>query len=260
MAKFTIKYLALSKPNFMKLICLTFLLSLSVMVNAQNNFKATQIKFERVEKAYNEKWEDLKKFVKAGGYGDDFSMVINAYKTEGKLEIWLKGKTDKKFSLFRTYDFCAHSGTIGPKVIEGDGQTPEGFYYINVFNPMSSFHLSLGVNYPNNVDLARTGKDRKPGGDIYIHGNCVTVGCIPLTDEKIKEVYILGVEARNSGQEKIPVNIYPFKMTDGNMKKYLAQFPAQGSFWKILQVGYLAFEKNKVSPKIDEVKGKYVVK
>jgi murein L,D-transpeptidase YafK len=243
----------------MKLIFLTFLLSIGIMASAQNNFKATQIKFERVEKAYNEKWRTLEKFVKAADFGNDFSMLINAYKAEGKLEVWLKSKSAKSYSLFRTYDFCAHSGTLGPKVIEGDGQTPEGFYYINVFNPMSNFHLSLGVNYPNAVDLTRTGKNRKTGGDIYIHGNCVTVGCIPLTDEKIKEVYVLGVEARNNGQDKIPVNIYPFKMTNANMQKYSAQFPAQLSFWKILQPGYLAFEKNKTTVNIKEVKGKYVI-
>lgn len=255
-----INSLVLTKSIFMKLICLTFLLSLSFMVNAQNNFKATQIKFERVKKAYGEKWETLEKFIRTDGFGDQFSMVINAYKSEGKLEVWLKANTDKNYKLFRTYDFCAHSGTLGPKVIEGDGQTPEGFYYINVFNPMSNFHLSLGVNYPNSVDKARTGKDRKTGGDIYIHGNCVTIGCIPLTDEKIKEVYILGVEARNAGQENIPVNIYPFKMTDGNLNKYSAQFPAQAGFWKSLQPGYLAFEKNKSQAKVSEVKGNYVVK
>lgn len=243
----------------MKLICLTFLLSLSLMVNAQNNFKATQIKFERVKKAYDEKWETLRKFVQADGFGNQFSMVINAYKSEGKLEVWLKANTGKSYKLFRSYDFCAHSGTLGPKVIEGDGQTPEGFYYINVFNPMSNFHLSLGVNYPNSVDKVRTGKDRKTGGDVYIHGNCVTVGCIPLTDEKIKEVYILGVEARNTGQERIPVNIYPFKMTNENLKKYSVQFPAQASFWKSLQPGYLAFEQNKYPTEIREVKGQYLV-
>ena len=232
---------------------------MSVMADAQNNFKATQIKFERVEKAYNEKWTALQKAIKAAGYGNDFSMLINAYKAEGKLEVCLKSKSDKNYSIFRTYDFCARSGTLGPKVVEGDGQTPEGFYYINVFNPMSSFHLSLGVNYPNAIDLARTGKNRKTGGDIYIHGNCVTVGCIPLTDDKIKEVYVLAVEARNSGQEKIPVNIYPFKMTDENMKKYSAQFPAQLSFWKTLQLGYLAFDKNKAAVNVKEIKGKYVL-
>jgi murein L,D-transpeptidase YafK len=244
----------------MKLIFLTLLLSLNFMVNAQNNFKATQIKFERVEKAYSEKWETLRKFIVADGFGDQFSMVINAYKSEGKLEVWLKANADQSYKLFRTYDFCTHSGTLGPKVIEGDGQTPEGFYYINVFNPMSNFHLSLGINYPNTVDCAQTGMGRKPGSDIYIHGDCVTVGCIPLTDEKIKEIYILGIEARNAGQERIPVNIYPFKMTNGNMKKYVAQFPAQANFWKSLQAGYLAFEKNKNQANVSEVKGKYVVK
>lgn len=255
-----INSLVLTKLICMKLIALTFLLSLSLMVNAQNNFKASQIQFERVEKAYSEKWETLRKFIQADGFGDQFSMVINAYKSEGKLEIWLKANADNSYKLFRSYDFCAHSGTLGPKVIEGDGQTPEGFYYINVFNPMSKFYLSLGVNYPNSVDDSRTGRDRKPGSDIYIHGDCVTVGCIPLTDEKIKEVYILGVEARNAGQEIIPVNIYPFKMTDANMKKYLAQFPMQADFWKSLQPGYLAFEKNKNQANVSEVNGKYVVK
>ncbi|MCZ4245585.1 L,D-transpeptidase family protein [Pedobacter punctiformis] len=244
----------------MKLFYFMILLSLTISAKAQDDFKAQQLKFDRVKTAYKEKWTDLKKILKHDGFGDRFSMVINAYKTEGKLEIWLKNNTDKKYTLFRTYDFCAHSGTIGPKVIEGDGQTPEGFYYVNVFNPMSNFHLSLGVNYPNNVDYARTGKDKKPGGDIYIHGNCVTVGCIPLTDEKIKEVYVLGVEARNAGQERIPVNIYPFKMTDANLKKYSVQFPKQVNFWKTLQQGYNAFQKNKSFSEVKEVKGKYIVK
>lgn len=244
----------------MKLTYLTFFLLISTMANAQNSFKANQLKFERVEKAYNEKWDNLKKDLKTANFGNNFLMIINAYKAEGELEVWLKNRNDKAYSLFRTYDFCAHSGVLGPKVIEGDKQTPEGFYYINVFNPVSNFYLSLGVNYPNAVDLARTGMDRKTGGDIYIHGDCVTVGCIPLTDDKIKEVYILGVEARTAGQDKIPVHIYPFKMTDGNLKKYSAQFPAQVDFWETLQLGYLAFEKNKNLPKITQVSGRYIVK
>ncbi|KLT66386.1 membrane protein [Pedobacter sp. BMA] len=230
------------------------------MAHAQNNFRTTQTKFERVEKAYAEKWETLEKFLKAAGLGDGFSMIINAYKSEGKLEVWLSGKADKKYSLFKTYDFCAHSGTLGPKVMEGDKQTPEGFYYLNAFNPMSSYHLSLGINYPNSVDLERTGKDRKPGNDIYIHGNCVTVGCIPLTDEKIKEVFILSVEARNAGQERIAVNIYPFRMTNENLKNYARQYPMQLNFWKTLQKGYRWFERDRSLPDIKEFKGKYVIK
>lgn len=244
----------------MRLIYFTFLVSFSIMAKAQNSFKATQIKFERVEKAYSEKWVLLEKQIKAAGFGNDFSMLINAYKAEGKVEIWLKNNSDKRYKLFRTYDFCAHSGALGPKVIEGDKQTPEGFYYINVFNPMSSFYLSLGLNYPNSVDLVRTGAGRKPGGDIYIHGNCVTVGCIPLTDERIKEVYVLAVEAKNSGQEKIPVNIYPFKMNEENLQRYATQFPSEANFWKTLQAAYLIFEKTKNIFNVKEEKGKYIVK
>ncbi|WP_131535654.1 L,D-transpeptidase family protein [Pedobacter nototheniae] len=222
----------------MKLIYFMFLLAFTVGAKAQDDFKTQQLKFERVRTAYKEKWEDLNKFLKHDGFGNHFSMAINAYKAEGKVEIWLKNSNEKKYKLFRTYDFCAHSGTLGPKVIEGDGQTPEGFYKVNVFNPMSNFYLSLGVDYPNATDLARTGKDRKPGGDIYIHGNCVTVGCIPLTDEKIKEVYVLAVEARNNGQQDIPVTIMPFKMTKANLDRYIKAYPQQKSFWEGLYNTY----------------------
>ncbi|RZK14756.1 MAG: hypothetical protein EOO43_15910, partial [Flavobacterium sp.] len=152
----------------------------------------------------------------------------------------------------------AHSGKLGPKVVEGDLQTPEGFYKINVFNPMSNFHLSLGIDYPNAVDKLRTGKNRKTGGEIYIHGDCKTVGCIPITDDKIKEVYILAVEARNNGQKDIPVYIFPFRMTDSNMAKYSKQYPEHVAFWKTLKSGYQVFTT--YQDKIDYVisKGTYI--
>ncbi|WP_316771752.1 murein L,D-transpeptidase family protein [Pedobacter frigiditerrae] len=243
-----------------KLFKIILLLIMTTPALAQNNFKTAQLKFERVRNAYADKWSSLQKNLQSAGYNGPFEIYMAAYKTEGKLEIWLKTANQSQYKLFKTYDFCAHSGTIGPKVIEGDGQTPEGFYKINVFNPMSNFHLSLGLDYPNKVDVARTGKGNKTGGDIYIHGNCVTIGCIPLTDEKIKEVYVLAVEARNAGQGDIPVSIYPFKMTDANMKKYGAQYPLQVAFWQTLQKGYLAFEKDKQLAKVTQVKGSYVVK
>lgn len=220
------------------LLNLLFLLLMTTTATAQNDFKQSQLKFERVRDAYDQKWATLQQDLAKAGFKGDFKLKIMAYKAEGKLEIWLKTSSQTAYQLFRTYDFCAHSGTLGPKVIEGDGQTPEGFYKINVFNPMSNFHLSLGVNYPNATDLARTGKGRRPGGDIYIHGNCVTVGCIPLTDEKIKEVYVLAVEARNSGQQDIPVTLMPFKMTKANLDRYAKAYPAQKTFWEGLYNEY----------------------
>ncbi|WP_235005403.1 L,D-transpeptidase family protein [Pedobacter nyackensis] len=226
---------------------------------AQTGFKDQQLKFERVRTAYDQKWETLKKELSLAAAKESFKLYIAAYKSEGKLEIWLQPKAQQKYRLFKTYNFSAHSGTLGPKVIEGDLQTPEGFYHVNAFNPKSNFYLSLGVNYPNSVDLRRSGQ-QKPGGDIYIHGNCVTIGCIPLTDEKIKEVYVLAVEARNAGQQQIPVNIFPFKMTADNLKKYTVQFPQHATFWRNLQQGYVYFEKHKTLPIIHEVQRNYEAK
>ncbi len=223
---------------------------------AQNGFKQQQLKFDRVKTAYDEKWETLHKFLVYEGFKSGFQLCLCAYKTEGKLELWLKNPEEQTYKLFRTYDFCEHSGSIGPKVKEGDGQTPEGFYHINVFNPQSSFYLSLGINYPNTVDLKRSGT-QKPGGDIYIHGNCVTVGCIPLTDDKIKEVYALAVEARNGGQTEIPVTIFPFKMTPDNLKAKLLQYPQHKILWNELRKGYAYFEKYKILPAVTEQEGKY---
>lgn len=228
------------------------------MANAQT-LTQNQLKFERVKNAYDEKWASLREVCSKFSIGHSPLMLINAYKAGKTLEVWMKNPGDKFYQLVKVYEFCASSGVLGPKVMEGDKQTPEGFYYINVLNPMSNYHLSLGINYPNAVDAERTGKHNNPGGDIYIHGSCETIGCIPLTDDKIKELYLLAIFSTDLKSKKIPVNIYPFKMTDGNMKKYVAQFPTQAAFWKNLQLGYLAFEKNRNSADIKEVKERYLI-
>ena len=234
------------------------LLSIVSQAEGQRSFKDAQLSFPRVKSAYQEKWDNLKRDLQTAKFKTPFQIYITAYKAEGKLEVWIKNNGDQQYRLFREYPFCKNSGTLGPKAKENDGQTPEGFYYINVFNPQSTYHLSLGINYPNEVDLVRSGKN-KPGNEIYIHGKCITIGCIPLTDEKIKEVYVLGVEARSTGQSKIPVHIFPFKMTVENMKKYEVQFPQQMEFWKTLQPAYLQFEKNKRMPQITSKEGKYMI-
>lgn len=241
---------------YLKLI---LLFSITSPAFAQSEFKTKQLSFTRVKTAYSEKWNALQKELTQAGIKGPFKLYLSAYKSEGKLELWLQSEKEKAYKLFKTYNFCAHSGVLGPKVKEGDLQTPEGFYNINVFNPESNFHLSLGVNYPNEIDRQRS-RLEKPGGDIYIHGNCVTVGCIPLTDEKIKEVYVLAVEARNAGQLQIPVHIFPFKMSHKNLNKYLVQFPAQKAFWKNLQQGYAYLERHNVPPNVVMQKDKYLYK
>jgi hypothetical protein len=107
------------------------------------------------------------------------------------------------------------AGELGPKRKQGDNQTPEGFYAISYFNPRSDFHLSLHIDYPNRRDRAAGADGVKLGGDIFIHGGCLSEGCLAITDEGIRELYWLAVEARSVGQRRIPVHIFPARLGDG---------------------------------------------
>lgn len=245
-----------------KLLFFLFLLVLTFQLPAQS-FRVEQKKAARVKTAYSEKWEDLKKeLIKKEVNAESFEVFIRAFKQEEKLELWVKSKGTKTFKLFRTYDICESSGVLGPKRKQGDGQVPEGFYTIAVFNPYSSYHLSLGVSYPNASDRI-LGKGNL-GGDIMIHGNCVTIGCIPLTDTYIKEVYVMAVEAKNAGQSSVPVHIFPCKMEEKGMQFLKDEFDGKTAlidFWTNIKTGYDSFEKTKELPKVSVGSdGKYVFK
>ena len=225
------------------------------------SFKATQQKCARVKTAYSEKWGNLQaEMTKKGINKDNFEMYIRIFKNDKIAELWLKSKDQKEYKLFKTYNICASSGTLGPKRQQGDGQVPEGFYTIAAFNPYSSYYLSLGVSYPNASDKI-IGKGNL-GGDIMIHGNCVTIGCIPLTDTYIKEVYIIAVEARNNGQQTIPVHIFPTKLNEAGMAFLTKESVGNSTllnFWKNLKTGYDYFEQNKLLPKVSSDKtGKFI--
>lgn len=87
----------------------------------------------------------------------------------------------------------------GHKTRKGDGKTPVGTYYIDRLNPNSSFHLSLGISYPNEADVARAKEmNAEPGGDIFIHGARRkrdrkgadwTFGCISVSNREVEEIY-----------------------------------------------------------------------
>ena len=145
------------------------------------------------------------------------AMYIRSFKFDRQLEIWVKSNAKEPYKLFKTYKVCQQSGSTGPKRVEGDYQVPEGFYYINEFNPNSNYHLSLGLNYPNASDRILSDANR-PGSAIYIHGDCVSTGCIPITDAPIEELYFLASSVRNQGQEFIPVHVFPVRY---NVKKSL---------------------------------------
>ncbi|WP_132777284.1 L,D-transpeptidase family protein [Sphingobacterium alimentarium] len=168
-------------------------------------------------------------------------LLFVAYKDIDRLDVFAKSTRDTAYKRIQQYKICARSGQLGPKKAEGDKQVPEGFYHINRFNPKSKFYLSLGLNYPNAYDRAQ----QYTGSDIFIHGKWETVGCLPMTDELMKEIYLYALWAKESGQEKIPVYIFPFEMTDENMEKYKSQVEESTfSFWQNIQEGYLLFQKN----------------
>lgn len=190
------------------------------------------------------------------------AMYIRSFKYDRQLEVWVKGAAAEPYKLFKTYKVCMQSGTMGPKRVEGDYQVPEGFYYINEFNPNSNFHLSLGLNYPNASDRILSDSIR-PGSAIYIHGNCVSTGCIPISDEPIEELYVIASYARASGQEFIPVHVFPVKYNVKKSADYLATTIKDNaylvSFNKNIKEAFDYFEAKKQLPVIMvNRKGEYV--
>ena len=190
-------------------------------------------------------------------------VYIRSFKYDSEMEVWVKNKAGEKYKLFKTYRICALAGSLGPKRMAGDYQVPEGFYYINEFNPRSLYHLSLGLNYPNASDRMLCDLSQ-PGGEIYIHGSCVTTGCIPITDGQIEELYALAAHAKDMGQDFIPVHIFPVNFSNPHsvtyLNKFLISFNEYVPFEKSMQNAFLYFEKNhQVPPVVVNAKGEYVL-
>ncbi|HEV7401285.1 MAG TPA: L,D-transpeptidase family protein [Chthoniobacteraceae bacterium] len=180
------------------------------------------------------------------------AIYLRIFKQEAELEVWARMK-HQPFRLLMTVPILKSSGAPGPKRKEGDRQVPEGFYAIDRFNPDSEFHLSMRIDYPNASDRILSDRE-KPGGDIYIHGSNLTIGCVPLGDEKIEELFILGLDTRAAGQSSIPVHLFPARPAgekwDAFYKEYAESNPDLANFWKSLKTAYDAFEQNREVPKM----------
>ncbi|MDN5199958.1 L,D-transpeptidase family protein [Fulvivirgaceae bacterium BMA10] len=216
----------------------------------ENDFRKEQLKYPRVRAAYQHNKEGLKELLAKRNISNfRIDLFIRAFKKEELLEVWVKQKGDDKYLHLMDFPFCESSGALGPKRKEGDFQIPEGFYHIDRFNPSSNFHLSLGLNYPNKSDRIK-GDKANPGSNIFIHGGCATIGCIPITDEKIKSLYILAVEAKTNGQTNIPVHIFPSHLDKISYDKLKANNGRHDPFWKNLKAGYDYFAREHIVPQI----------
>ncbi|HTB07913.1 MAG TPA: L,D-transpeptidase family protein [Bacteroidia bacterium] len=237
------------------LVCISFL-----CFSLSGSFKKEQLKYSNVKTAYKEKWALVKgKLQKAGIDTSQFEVFIRVFKKEAELEVWARSKSASQFKLVETYAICRSSGELGPKRQQGDMQVPEGFYTVSIYQPNSAYYLALGISYPNKSDRIK-GNQADPGGDIMIHGNCVTIGCMPLTDDKIKEVYLMAIEAHNNGQQNVPVHIFPTRLNNEGMAwlKANEKDATKLAFWNNIKDGFTYFETKKTIPTVSiDAKGDY---
>jgi murein L,D-transpeptidase YafK len=205
----------------------------------------TLLTADRVAIARTERAGDVKQLWLAAGLKvAPAEIYLRAFKKEQVLEVW-GGPRGRPLVLIKAYPFCAASGELGPKRKEGDLQVPEGFYEVSQFNPWSDFHLSLKVSYPNASDRVLSDPEH-PGGLIYLHGGCASIGCIAITDPSIEEVYLLALDA---SVRPLHFDIFPSKASD------------ETDFSKQLASGLAVFEKTKRPPrvKVDAKTGAYSV-
>lgn len=238
----------------MNIIILLFSLLINGLIENSPSFKEKQMNFTRVREAYAEKEKTVAKTLIANSLSrDSLQIYMRAFKTEKIIELWAKNISDKQFKLIKEFPICEISGDIGPKRRVGDLQVPEGFYHISDLNPFSKYHLSMQINYPNASDSIRGVKGRL-GNLIFIHGACESSGCIAITDDKIKELYLYYVEACNSGQQKVDITIFPAKLNEKNYTKLISAYGKskdKASLWTDLKKCYDSFEQNKVPPKVN---------
>jgi murein L,D-transpeptidase YafK len=222
-------------------------------MNGDTGFRDQQYKFPKVKKALDS-WEvehgtvlGLSKIDK-----QNFEIYIRGFKTEKQLEVWARNKGRGYYKLVGTYTWCSSVGRVGPKRKKGDRQIPEGIYKISRFKPESGHHLSLKVNYPNGVDSV-LGEKGNLGGEIYLHGGCHTIGCVPLSDEGIEQVYVWCVLARNCGQKDIPVHLFPNRLNYSNYRKLVEENPDKSlhKFWGNIRTAYQFFEQFGYPPVVE---------
>jgi len=178
-------------------------------------------------------------------------LYLRIFKATDELEVWVQA--GERYQRLRTWPICTWSGGLGPKLRQGDGQAPEGFYEVAAqqLNPSSRFHLSFNLGYPNAFDRAHG----RTGDYLMVHGNCVSIGCYAMGDAAIEEIYTLVAAALAQGQRAVPVHAFPFRM-DGEWEAQHA-----GSewlpFWRQLAAAYRAFARTGQPPRVRVVEGEY---
>ncbi|HAL92348.1 MAG TPA: hypothetical protein DCM68_04910 [Verrucomicrobia bacterium] len=141
-------------------------------------------------------------------------MALIGLKSEETLQVWVSGG-GKEWEHLKSYPILGMSGTLGPKLKEGDRQVPEGIYRLESLNPNSLYHLALRVSYPNAEDVRRGRAEGRTelGGDIMIHGKDCSIGCLAMGDEAAEDLFVL---AAQTGIDRVEIILSPvdFRVRD----------------------------------------------
>ena len=219
----------------------------------------------RVERARKDKHTKIERMFREAGVGYPPEWVfIRVFKLEMELELWALGRNQQEFKPIKTYPICYVPGKLGPKRREGDNQVPEGIYRVDRFNPQSKFHLSLGLDYPNRADRI-LGHPSHPGGDIFVHGECVSIGCIPIQNHPIEELYLISLDSKLKSSRAPAVHIFPCRMDRCRCQEQLKSFAGENDdlseFWQDLEKIYDHFQKEQKLPEVEvDAGGRYVIK
>jgi murein L,D-transpeptidase YafK len=180
------------------------------------------------------------------------AVFLRVFKNELELELWMR--QGDSFVLFATYPICYWSGRLGPKLRQGDRQSPEGFYAVSKgqLNPNSRWFRSFNVGFPNTLDQAHG----RTGSYLMVHGGCSSIGCYAMTNPVIAEIWELVTAALDKGQGSFGVHIFPFRLTQARLNAY-DDHPWAG-FWRDMKPGYDLFEASRIPPRISVCQKRYV--
>lgn len=183
-------------------------------------------------------------------------MFLRIFKEENELELWLRSPAKPDFTLFKVYRLADWSGGPGPKLREGDGQAPEGFYFVPASRLRweTRHHLGIDLGFPNEYDSFHG----RSGSGILIHGGKASRGSYVLPQADMEEVFVLAASALESGQSFFRVNVFPFRMSDQRMEKEWKRQPRWIDFWVNLKEGYDFFENVNAPPDVGLEAGRYV--
>jgi hypothetical protein len=150
-------------------------------------------------------------------------VTLIGLKAERTIQVWVSGP-DGEWKYLKDYPILGMSGTLGPKLKEGDGQVPEGLYRVEALNPNSLYHLALRVNYPSPEDRRRGAEDGRTnlGSDIMIHGKQCSIGCLAMGDQAAEDLFVLAAEA---GIENVSIILSPVDFRVRDLPKAMPPVP-----------------------------------